>query len=75
VHSEFKTVRTHPLPLHGPVLSRDDCTGSRACFGCHFRWPSMHGFRWRFSFLVEAWSFGGPRKGHGENSHGTTIAF
>src|SRR5215471_8947445 len=33
VHSQFKTVRTHPLPLHGPLLSRDDCTGARACFG------------------------------------------
>ena len=38
VHSQFKTVRTHPLPLHGPLLSRDDRTGARPCFGYHFRW-------------------------------------
>ena len=37
VHSQFKAVRTDPLPLHGPLLSRDDRTGARACFGCHFR--------------------------------------
>src|SRR5215831_3307716 len=38
VHSELKTVPTDPLPLHGTLLSRDDRTGARACFGCHSRW-------------------------------------
>src|SRR5262249_29963175 len=33
-----------------------------------FPLTSMHGFHWRFSFLAEASSFGGPRKGRGENS-------
>ena len=37
VHSQFKAVRTDPLPLHGPLLSRDDRTGARACFGRRFR--------------------------------------
>jgi hypothetical protein len=37
VHFEFKAVRTDPLSLHGPLLSRDDRTGAGACFGCHFR--------------------------------------
>ena len=37
VHSEFKAVWADPLPLHGPLLSRDDRTGARACFGCRFR--------------------------------------
>ena len=37
VHSECKAVRADPLPLHGPLLSRDDRTGARACFGCRFR--------------------------------------
>jgi hypothetical protein len=30
VHSQFKTVRTDSLPLHGPLLSRDDRTGARS---------------------------------------------
>jgi hypothetical protein len=37
VHFEFKAVRADPLSLHGPLLSRDDRTGFRGCFGCHFR--------------------------------------
>ena len=37
VHSEFKTVRTDPLSLHGALLSGDDRTGARACFGCYSR--------------------------------------
>ncbi len=32
------------------------------------------GFHWRFSFLAEARSFGGPRKGRGENSRRTVDA-
>jgi hypothetical protein len=36
VHSQFKAMRTDALPLHGPLLSSDDRTGARACFGCHF---------------------------------------
>ena len=31
VHSEFKAVRTDSLPLHGPLLPRDDRTGARVC--------------------------------------------
>src|SRR5262249_62277693 len=68
VHSEFKAVRTDPLPLHGTLLSRDDRTGARACFGGSFPLTFMDGFYWRFSFLAEARSFGGPQKGRGENS-------
>ena len=37
VRSQFTAVRTDPLPLHGALLPRDDRTGARACFGCHFR--------------------------------------
>ena len=37
VRSQFKAVRTDPLPLYGPLLSRDDRTGGRACFRRHFR--------------------------------------
>jgi len=37
VHSECKEMRTHPLPLHGTLLSRHDRTGARACFESGFR--------------------------------------
>jgi hypothetical protein len=33
VHSQFKAVRTDPLPLHGALLSRDDRTGARLASG------------------------------------------
>jgi hypothetical protein len=36
VHSQRKAVRTHPLPLHRPLLSRDDRAGRRAWF-----WPRL----------------------------------
>jgi hypothetical protein len=32
VHAECKTVQTQPLPLHGPILSRDDRAGRCAWF-------------------------------------------
>src|SRR5215831_13252402 len=37
VHPQFKAMRTDPLPLYGPLLSRDDRAGAHVCFGYHFR--------------------------------------
>jgi len=37
VHSECKALRTHPLPLHGTLLSCHDCPRARPCFGHRFR--------------------------------------
>ena len=68
VPSECKTLRTHPLPLHGTLLSRHDRTGARACVGRCFRrflWMALFGC---VSFWPGARSFGGPPNAHGENS-------
>ena len=68
VHPQFKAMRTDPLPLYGPLLSRDDRAGAHVCFGYHFRQllcmayiGGSHSWR-KYDRLV------GHRKGRGENS-------
>ena len=37
VYSQCKAVRTHPLPVHRPILCRDDRAGQRAWFWLRLR--------------------------------------
>ena len=59
VHSQCKTVRTHPLPVHRPLLSRDDRAGSCAWLWPRLRRPLRLAAIGQASFCSEADSSGG----------------